>query len=327
MSKTQAEVDALYRFLHKYIHDNDRAPDLAAVQTADSFGFQWDKLQDGQYMTTDPWFRENVSRILCEQELMLPSEWFPGKRVLDCGCGGGRWSYGLAKLGANVTAVDINSSCISAAKAAMEGFTVDKQFVQSPLETLSEKLDCRHDYDLVFSWGVLHHCQSFTGALKEISGYVKEGGLLYLFLYGYEPDGYGHENELEIFKQRIHYNGLRDWQAQEAFLRTKALNDPMKMNKKHDKLAPLINRRLKFEEVEKMLRGLGYTDVEQTKQCPPTWEETYRVGATHQLFVRAVKGDATEARKVSLPAPEPPYWFWKYRRPEFADRVLGNGHT
>lgn len=29
-------------------------------------------------------------------------------KVLDVGCGGGRLSYGLTKLGANVTAVDIN---------------------------------------------------------------------------------------------------------------------------------------------------------------------------------------------------------------------------
>ena len=79
VNKTQAEVDALYRFMHKYIHDNERAPDLAAAQTASAFGFQWASLQDGEYMTRDPWFQNNVTRILCEQELMLPAAWFPGK--------------------------------------------------------------------------------------------------------------------------------------------------------------------------------------------------------------------------------------------------------
>ena len=327
VKKTQADVDALYRFMHKYIHDNERAPDLAAMQTASAFGFQWAELQDGEYMTRDPWFQRNVTRILCEQELMLPASWFPGKNVLDCGCGGGRWSYGLAKLGANVTAVDINQSCLDATREATAPFAVEKRFVQSPLEELGQNLSRGDGYDLVFSWGVLHHCGSFNESLRQISSFVKEGGVIYLFLYGYEPDGYGHENEFEIFKHRIYYNALPNWEAQESYLQTISGGDNDKMNKKHDKLAPLVNRRHRFCDVANSLEQLGFTDVQLTKRMPPNWEETYRTGATHQLFIRAVRGDATNVRRVSLPQADPPYWIWKYRRPEFGDRVVDKSDT
>ncbi|HAA67507.1 MAG TPA: hypothetical protein DCE55_00055 [Planctomycetaceae bacterium] len=322
VNKTQAEVDALYRFMHKYIHDNECAPDLAAAQTASAFGFQWASLQDGEYMTRDPWFQSNVTRILCEQELMLPAAWFPGKHVLDCGCGGGRWSYGLAKLGANVTAVDINQSCLDATRDATAPFPVEKSFVRSPLEDLGKNLPHGDGYDLVFSWGVLHHCKSFNESLRQIASFVKEGGIIYLFLYGHEPPGYGHENEFEIFKKRIYYNALPDWEAQEAYLERLTGGDRDKMNKKHDKMAPLLNRRHKFRDVASFLEQLGFTDVQLTKQMPSTWEETFRTGATHQLFVRAVRGDATAVRNVSLPQADPPYWIWKYRCPQFGDRVV-----
>jgi len=320
VDRVQAEVDALYRFLYVAIHDPDRAPDLASFQTRDAFGFQWDRLADGQLMLNDPWFRENVTRILCEQELMLPSAWFAGKEVLDCGSGGGRWSYGFAKLGANVTAVDVNTSAIEATKKAIEPFSVRKTFVVSPLESLSEHIPSERRFDVVFSWGVLHHCRSFTGSLHEISKYVKDGGLLYLFLYGREPCGF--QEELEIFKQRIHFNSLPSWEEREAFLMLKAGGNAAKMNKKHDKLAPLINRRLEFPYVRDQLLELGFSKVELTKRQQPSWTEAQKIGGTRNLFIRAIKGDPKALENAFLPEPEPPYWFWKYRRPDIADQEI-----
>ena len=35
------------------------------------------------------------------------------KTVIDVGCGGGRWSYGFAKLGCKVTSVDISEDHVN----------------------------------------------------------------------------------------------------------------------------------------------------------------------------------------------------------------------
>ena len=110
-------------------------------------------------MLSDPVFKSQVDQIIVNQELLLDASWFPGKNVLDAGCGGGRWTYGLAKLGAQVTAVDTNPSALAATQSALAG--ASGEFVLSSLEDIASKLP-PESFDLVWSWGVLHHCRSFT---------------------------------------------------------------------------------------------------------------------------------------------------------------------
>jgi predicted RNA methylase len=39
-------------------------------------------------------------------------EWFAGREALDAGCGGGRWTLALLRLGARVTAVDFSARAL-----------------------------------------------------------------------------------------------------------------------------------------------------------------------------------------------------------------------
>jgi hypothetical protein len=96
------------------------------------------------------------------------------------------------------------------------------------------------------------------------------------------------------------------------------------MNKKHDRLAPLVNRRLEFPYVRDRLLELGFSNVELTKQLEPSWAEAQETGATRNLFIRAIRGDAKELDKVFLPHPQPPYWFWKHRRPDLVNGMFQN---
>ena len=78
---------------------------LRRRQTLASFDYQWRALAEGDAMLSDPWFVDNVDRIASEELLAVRRSWFDGRRVLDAGCGGGRWTVGLLRLGARVTAV------------------------------------------------------------------------------------------------------------------------------------------------------------------------------------------------------------------------------
>ena len=69
------------------MHDLEEPLNLASTQTKDTFGYQWDQLSYGEYMITDPWFKENVSNIICQEEVLIKPEWFKGKKILDAGCG------------------------------------------------------------------------------------------------------------------------------------------------------------------------------------------------------------------------------------------------
>ena len=157
LAKHRREIDTLYALLYNLVHDLDRSLDLTAEKTRQAFRVQWDQWEEGEYMMSDPWFRDNCTRILCEEEIHIKPEWFQGKNVLDAGCGSGRWSYTLAKLDAHVTAVDINSNAVEKTCAVLKDFNVKKEFHISPLETLSDNLSSQNKFDLVWCWGVLHH--------------------------------------------------------------------------------------------------------------------------------------------------------------------------
>jgi 2-polyprenyl-3-methyl-5-hydroxy-6-metoxy-1,4-benzoquinol methylase len=274
IARNKQEIDALYKLLYNQVHDLNRAIPLATSQTKDAFGFQWKDLQEGEAMLSDKWFKENLENIITEREIQIDKEWFKGKDVIDCGCGGGRWSYGLARLGANITAVDINDSAINATREVLSDINVQKQFVLSPLEELDKNLPADKKYDLVWSWGVLHHCGSFTRAFQNVMDRVKDGGFIYLYLYGRETLPY--EADINLFKNRVAYNTLTTWEEKETFLIEKANGDRSKLHQNHDLFAPLLNRRLEFDYIKKQLEANGFTDVTRTVK-------------TTELNIRAVK--------------------------------------
>lgn len=293
--RLREDIDALYALLYRIIQDPDQAPALAALQTRDAFSHQWADLAQGEAMLSDPWFRENVTRIISEEELLLDPDWFRGKDVLDCGCGGGRWSYGFAKLGANVTAVDVNDSAIAATREALARIPVEQTFIRSPLEELSKHLPADRKFDLVFSWGVLHHCSSFTRALEDIATQVKPDGILYLYLYGRESVPFA--ADLALFRDRVRYNGLPDWSTRRAFLLRKGGGNEAGLHQAHDLYAPLINRRFAWDEMRARLGALGFGHVLRT------------IDHT-ELFIRATR-TPLDARWTLTPK-RPPYWFQRY---------------
>jgi 2-polyprenyl-3-methyl-5-hydroxy-6-metoxy-1,4-benzoquinol methylase len=287
------EVDTLYKLLYHLIHDLDNSLDISSEQTKESFGFQWDQLSSGEYMLSDPWFKNSVERIICEEETRVKKEWFEGKNVLDAGCGGGRWSYGLAKLGALVTAVDINDSALYRTREALEGMGTSHNFIKSPLESLDEYLG-DEKFDLVWSWGVVHHCKSFNKSFEQLCNRVKEGGMIYLYLYGRESVDF--QSDINLFKDRLYYNTLPSWEEKEIFLIEKGGGDPNRIHQMHDIYSPLLNRRLEFNQMEELLLKYGFSDITRTN-------------SSTELHIRAVKGqNANQVKEYFLPPFEGTSW-------------------
>lgn len=298
IARQKREIDALYKLLYNQVHDLDKSITFASAQTTDAFGFQWAELKDGEAMLSDKWFKENVVEIITERETLIKKEWFKGKDIIDCGCGGGRWSYGLAKMGANITAVDINTSALEATREAIAPFAVQKDFIQTPLEELGAHIPDGKKYDMVWSWGVLHHCGSFNTSFKQVMKLVKDGGFIHLYLYGRESLAY--EDDIQLFKNRVLYNTLTSWKDKEEFLIEKAHGDVTKLHQNHDIFSPLLNRRLDYNYVKKMLEDHGFTDVTRTIQHG-------------ELTIRAVKGKMREEdRAMLIKRDNNPYWAAKY---------------
>lgn len=100
-----------------------------------------------------------------------------GKQVLDVGCGGGILAESMARLGADVTGIDMSESAIKAAQlhAKIEALIINYQ--QCTVETLVEQQT--HAYDIVTCMELLEHVPDPLSVIKACSALVKPDGLVF----------------------------------------------------------------------------------------------------------------------------------------------------
>jgi ubiquinone/menaquinone biosynthesis C-methylase UbiE len=111
-------------------------------------------------------------------------ERWEGKRVLEVGCGIGTDSINFARAGAQLTAVELSSESLRIAeqRADVMGVADRIQFVQANAEELTATLT-DEAYDLVYSFGVIHHTPRPERALAEMRALAAPGGTLKLMIY------------------------------------------------------------------------------------------------------------------------------------------------
>jgi 2-polyprenyl-3-methyl-5-hydroxy-6-metoxy-1,4-benzoquinol methylase len=107
-----------------------------------------------------------------------------GKRVLEVGCGIGTDSINFARAGAQLTAVELSSESLRIAeqRADVMGVADRIRFVQANAEELTSALD-EEPFDLVYSFGVIHHTPRPERALAEMRALTAPAGTLKLMVY------------------------------------------------------------------------------------------------------------------------------------------------
>ena len=98
---------------------------------------------------------------------------FKGLKILDVGCGGGLVSEPLARLGADVTAIDAAARNIEVAKvhAEQSGLAIDYRQIQ-PEDLAEEGLA----FDIVVSLEVVEHVADLDAFLAACGAMVRPGG-------------------------------------------------------------------------------------------------------------------------------------------------------
>jgi len=109
---------------------------------------------------------------------LLDNKKIKGIKILDVGCGGGVLSIPLARLGANVTAIDLGKENIEAAqdKAFKEKLHID--FVCTEVEQFA--LKHMEEFDIVLCFEVLEHVQDPELFISNLAKLVKKRGLVIL---------------------------------------------------------------------------------------------------------------------------------------------------
>ena|GEM_PF-798750 len=143
-------------------------------QIQGAFDFEHARYLDSLRVHFTPQLADELSA-----DIRLPAGWFKGRRVLDAGCGSGRWSYALASMGARVVAIDLTDSGVRTTAEALRPFP-DCAVYQASIFDLPFAPEA---FDFVMSWGVLHHTPNTRKAFDRLVPLVNPGGMLYVMLY------------------------------------------------------------------------------------------------------------------------------------------------
>ena len=117
---------------------------------------------------------------------MLQVESLSGKSFLDIGSGSGLFSLAAARLGAaRIHSFDFDPSSVACTEELKHRYFPGKtEWTVERGSVLDEAYVSRlGQYDLVYSWGVLHHTGNMWLALENVLQAVKPGGKLFIAIY------------------------------------------------------------------------------------------------------------------------------------------------
>lgn len=106
------------------------------------------------------------------------------RRVLEIGCGIGTATISFAKAGATVTAIDLShkSVQITQQRATIYGLANKVTCYHGDAENLDQVIP-PDQYDLVYSFGVIHHSPHPDKILQHAARFLKPGGTLKIMIY------------------------------------------------------------------------------------------------------------------------------------------------
>jgi ubiquinone/menaquinone biosynthesis C-methylase UbiE/uncharacterized protein YbaR (Trm112 family) len=147
---------------------------------SDNFGYQWNRWSRVQFEDQNVGSpMQNHTTDMFKTITQFSTEKLRGKKVLDMGCGPGRFTDVAVTMGATVIALDY-SSAIDAAKANFAGKDADILFVQGDALRLPIKTN---SVDYSFTIGVLHHTPAPSTGVGEAFRVTRGGGQFAIRVY------------------------------------------------------------------------------------------------------------------------------------------------
>jgi SAM-dependent methyltransferase len=144
-------------------------PRFVSQEHLASFGLQWNKYEVAH---------DDEDRATFQAKTGFALDELAGLRVLDAGCGGGRYSKIAGEAGATVVGADHSSAVEKATRLCAHLKNV--HFLQADLKKLPLE---PASFDRAFSIGVMHHDVETRAVFDAVAKMVKPGGKMSVWLY------------------------------------------------------------------------------------------------------------------------------------------------
>lgn len=113
-----------------------------------------------------------------------------GKKFLDIGCGSGLHALAALSLGAaSVTAFDIDENSVSTAQELLAKLAPGATWTANMASVFDLTPEQIGTFDVVYSWGVLHHTGDMWRAIEKASKLVSPGGQFAIAIYAHTACG------------------------------------------------------------------------------------------------------------------------------------------
>jgi ubiquinone/menaquinone biosynthesis C-methylase UbiE len=226
-------------------------------RTGKVYGKFWKKFSHKENIDAKKYIIERFSNFKS-----FNNDFFKNKKIIDVGCGGGRYTNALRLLKAKqVVGVDFGDDGLLTAKKNYNFKNISFQ-KQNVLNLKFKK----NTFDIVFCNGVLHHTSDFKKGIKELHRICNPGGYIFLYLYGTKGLFWTARRQMNRFMKAI----PQQYSQQVLDLIGMPFNRFIFM----DNWYVPNERHCSHNEVYKILKSLGVEFIEKMKKGRKTDLET-----------------------------------------------------
>lgn len=157
--------------------------------TEHTMSYDWNNKSSAKQFTV-PWYDDMDRRFLRAARLfsdaanpfeaLMGTDRLAGKRVLEIGCGMGFHSELMARAGAQLTAIDLSPTSVESTRKRFELKGLHGDIRQMDAEVM--EFPDGH-FDLVWSWGVIHHSSRTGRVMRGIERVLAPSGEARIMVY------------------------------------------------------------------------------------------------------------------------------------------------